>query len=75
MIKTHIPIVIYIRCVQTNKSFSIYKFDSSASLDDISAEICRTLTKEYGYLYRQYNYDVFTNFDFTHNQYFNPKLL
>lgn len=75
MIKTHIPIVIHIRCVQTNKSFSIYKYDSSASLDDISAEICKILTKEYGYLYRQFNYDVYTNFDFTHNQYFNTKLL
>lgn len=75
MYKTEVPIVIHVRCIEDNKSYSIYKLDSSASLDEISAEIIQLLESHYGYMYRALHYDVYTDFDFTHNRYFNPKYL
>ena len=69
MFKTQVPIVIHVRCVEDNISYSIYKLDSSSSLDEISAEIIHVLESHYGYMYKYMHYDVYTDFDFTQNRY------
>lgn len=71
-IRTCVPFTLFVRCIEDNKSFSIYTCDSSCSLDHISQVVIRELSRYYGYAYKSLHFDIYTDFDFLHTKYFKP---